>query len=88
MTKYLFAIYDKRAELFAPPFVSENENAARRLVLDALRDPSTLISRYPEDFGLYRLCVFDEVSGALFECDKLKICDLDMVGNPGSDKGV
>ena len=61
--KEILAIRDKKANVYLPPFFTDNANTARRsLALPANSDES-FIGLYPEDYDVYRLGHFDEQTG-------------------------
>lgn len=62
--KMLFSVYDKKAEFFSDPFCRLTRSEALRDFSDLVRDNSTSVSRHPEDYALYLLAVFENVSGS------------------------
>ncbi len=67
MVNRMYAIYDVKAEFYAPPFVFKTEGLAIRVFLESAKDPESQISRYPADFSLFYLGTFDD-SGAKISC--------------------
>lgn len=64
--KKLYSIYDKKGEFFAPPFIAQNEFDAERQVVAALiASPTIPPAQFPEDFYLYQLGDWDEVTGVI-----------------------
>lgn len=61
----LYAVLDRKLGSFARPFVMNNDGMAVRAFLTAKQDPSSEMSKYPEDFSLYALGTFDDESGTL-----------------------
>lgn len=59
----MYAVYDRKASVFARPFCSPNDAMAMRSFRAARQDPATELSKFPEDFTLYRLGDFDDDSG-------------------------
>lgn len=60
-----YSIFDKKAGTYSNPMFLVSDGVARRSLLDALDDPKTLIHAHPEDFELYCVGEFDEVTGSL-----------------------
>ena len=65
MKASMYAVFDTIAEAFKAPFVQANDNMAIRLFNNAANDPKSDIYQNPEDYRLYRVGKFDDVSGAL-----------------------
>jgi hypothetical protein len=57
------SVFDVKANAFMSPFFVPNVNIARRSFGDAVLDPSTGISKHPEDYRLYQVSIFDDNSG-------------------------
>lgn len=76
--KGLYSIYDRKAQAYTQTslFLFDNDGLAIRTVKMAAQAKQfgELIDRYPEDFELWRLGVFDNVSGDL-SIDKQCICN-------------
>lgn len=65
MQKYLFSVYDVKANAFSNPFVAVNSNVALRSFATAANDANSEICQYPTDFILYQIGSFDDLSGIL-----------------------
>lgn len=63
--KYLFSVYDKKADLFGPPFLAENEGVAVRMFEQMVMAPENMVSSYPEDFTLECIGTFDPATGVV-----------------------
>lgn len=61
----IFSIFDEKGKAFMPPFFRPHHGQAVRDFSDLVSDKSTSINKHPEDFKLYCLGVFDDVSGGL-----------------------
>lgn len=57
------AVYDEKARAFMVPFFTSNIEVAKRSFGAAARTPNQLISQNPEDFTLYQLGTFDDITG-------------------------
>ncbi|ALS03706.1 VP5 [Gokushovirus WZ-2015a] len=69
MALVVVSIYDKAAEAFGrPAFVPAVGLALRSFIDECNRDaPDNSMFKYPNDYALYRLGSFDEVTGR-FDC--------------------
>lgn len=63
MKTIMFAIYDTKAECYNPPFFMPKKEMALRAFNDLANDGNTNISRHPEDYILYELAEFDDITG-------------------------
>lgn len=63
--KYLFSVRDNKAGFFLPPFLLISEGEAVRAFEEATLNPQSPISQHPEDYKLYNLGQFDEISGEI-----------------------
>lgn len=63
----IYAVYDRKAGLFARPFTIQNDAMAMRAFLAAKQDTTSEMSKYPEDFGLHYLGTFDDETGTVFQ---------------------
>lgn len=53
--KYLYCIYDSRAQESSPPFMAHNDDVAMRMYNHTLRE-----NPYSSDYRLYRVCDYDD----------------------------
>jgi len=58
-----YAIYDSKVEAYLPPFHSENNMTAIRLVLLEMRNATSNFTQFPEDFTLFHTGEFDNEIG-------------------------
>lgn len=64
MLKYIYSIYDAKAGYYAPPFVAINEqDAMRQIAMALMASPTIPPAMYPEDFYLYQIAKWQEVTG-------------------------
>lgn len=65
MRVFCYSIFDKAAESFSQPFFSAAKGLAIRSFIDLAQDQQTNVFKYPDEFTLYELAVFDDVLGRL-----------------------
>lgn len=58
----VYSVHDKAAQAFATPFFMNNDAHAKRGFVDAVKNDKNL-SSYAEDYVLYRVGSFDDVTG-------------------------
>lgn len=59
----IFALYDEKAITYARPFFLPHKGQAIRLFSDLATDSSQEIGRHPEDYSLYHLGTYDDITG-------------------------
>lgn len=69
----VYSVLDVKGAEFGPVYLSANDRLAERSLLESMRGASSLLSRYPEDFLLYRIGGFDSTTGALKPLERPQI---------------
>lgn len=65
----MYAIRDAKAELFRQPFCKLTHGEAERDFKTLVNDEQSQVNKYPEDYDLYYLGVYDDNSGKLTTLD-------------------
>lgn len=78
----IFSVYDKKAEYFLQPMFARNAAQMLRDLSDVVANRDSLLGKHPEDYAVYQLAQFDEISGAIFECNRVKLGDCDSLFRP------
>lgn len=60
----IYAVYDKKAMVYAPPFFVNTAIEAVRAFGELVSDGRSTVAKYPSDFALYWLGDFDDCSGS------------------------
>lgn len=70
MKHVVVAVRDRAAEVYARPFCVPAVGAAMRSFADEVNRPSpdNPVANHPDDFELYEIGSFDDVSGDLVPC--------------------
>lgn len=76
MIMQAYAVYDGKAGAYGQPFFAPTEGIATRMVLEALRDPNAMISKYPEDYTLYWIGAFDDSCGEFMAQKPLSVMNV------------
>jgi len=63
MKQYCYATYDVKAESYGIPFFAATNGLAVRSFVQLCEDNNSMVSKYPEDFTLYRLGFVDLFNG-------------------------
>lgn len=66
MVVQMYVIYDQKAETYNKPFFLVNDQLALRTMRDLVQNPDVDISKYPEDFILFKCGSYDD-QGCVFE---------------------
>lgn len=64
MISGMFAVFDHKAKVFGKPFYENRVELAVRSVAAGIMDPQSMLSKFPEDFDLYRLGSFNDENGS------------------------
>lgn len=70
----LYCVFDVKSERFFPPFVVINDAVADRRFVELLVDGESVLAKHPEDYRLYSVGFFDEVTGACVAFEKGIVC--------------
>lgn len=69
MVREIFSIYDKKAMLYSTPFFLLQAGQALRELDQMVQDPKTTVSKYPDDFALYKIGIFNGKTGKIESLD-------------------
>ncbi|AZL82679.1 nonstructural protein [Apis mellifera associated microvirus 3] len=61
----VFAVYDAKAEVYNAPFFTQTVGLALRGFTDEVRNPDSMLNKHPEDFSLFEIGEFDQLTGAI-----------------------
>lgn len=56
----LYSIHDAKAGVYLSPFPMQTHGMAQRAFMDALENPQTPMCKYPLDFSLFFIGVYDD----------------------------
>lgn len=65
----VYSVYDVKAETYGRPMCMVNVGVAVRGFSDEVKDVKSSLNKHPEDFRLFELGTFDDLSG-MFESYK------------------
>lgn len=65
MIHRLYTVYDSKAEFYSKPFYARSTGEALRQFQAAANDNQNSIGLYPEDYALFEMGEFDELSGEI-----------------------
>lgn len=81
----MYSIRDAKAEAFNPPFYKNTHGEAERDFQNLTRDEKSMVSLYPEDFDLYYVGTYDNITGLVKPLDTpqhvVKAVQLKKTGN-------
>jgi len=63
MEMRVYAIRDKKAGFFGKPDFFKHDAEAVRAITVVSQDPQTLVNKFADDYALYHLFSYDDVSG-------------------------
>lgn len=82
MSKVYYAVFDRKAEMYSPPFLEIKDGTAIRAIQDiVINNKDHAFAKHPADFSLHRLGEFDEASGVITAQPKpIKIIEIETLG--------
>lgn len=78
----VYAIRDLKGEMFTQPLFQLNAGTALRSFSDMVKGADSKIAAHPEDYALYEIGEYDDISGALKALTTIKMLGV------GSDYSV
>lgn len=63
MITQVFSVYDSKTLAYLFPFQEQSTGGALRSFIDAIEDPQHTFSKHSEDFTLFHLGSFDNLTG-------------------------
>lgn len=61
----IFTIRDSKGEIYHPPFYTKTHGEAERTFRELAKDPNSMIAKYPEDYDMYFLGIYDNSEGKI-----------------------
>lgn len=61
----IFVIRDNKIEAYHRPCYAISEGEMERMLMEAVKDPNSTFAKYPEDFELYMIGLYDELSAEI-----------------------
>lgn len=58
----VFTVYDSKAGAYLSPFMFSSKGEALRAFVDAVNDEKSLFYKHPEDYTLFEIATFDNIS--------------------------
>lgn len=65
----VYALRDTKAGIYHPPFYNHSHGEAERNFHQLVKDPKSTVHQYPEDFDLYHLGTYDDITGKICPTD-------------------
>lgn len=89
MIMNVYAVFDRKAAVFATPIFLPNEAVAVRSFEDACTNPASQLSKHHEDYAMYCIGSYDDNSGELVALDKPKlVVSASQIVSMGSNFGI
>lgn len=76
--KGIYSIFDRKAEIYLPPFMESANGTAIRKLQDMVADtnPNNVLHYHAQDFDLVKLADFGEISGSIKPINKEVLINL------------
>jgi len=69
MNQDIFTIRDSKADSYGIPFYSPTPGTAERQLKDLTNDPQSMVCKYPEDYDLYKIGSYNQLTGNITKLD-------------------
>lgn len=63
--KGIYTIYDRKGEIYFPPFMETADGTAVRKMQDMVAEKGSIWAAHPADFDLVKIGEFGEISGTI-----------------------
>lgn len=77
-----YSVYDKKVGAYKRPFNGTSLVDVTRSIEQEVKNPESLLSRYPGDFALYKLGSFDEIEGIFIQSKPEHLAEISAFINP------
>jgi len=74
--KGIYSIYDRKGEVYLPPFMETADGTAIRKMQDMVAQAGSIWANHPADFDLVKLAEFGELSGSVKQINKEVLANL------------
>ena len=74
--KGIYTIYDRKGELYLPPFMEAADGTAIRKMQDMVAQEGSIWANHAEDFDLVKVAEFGEISGSIKPINKEVLTNL------------
>jgi len=71
----MYAVKDVKISAFLKPFPAEHDGLAERSFDNAVEDPQSPLSEFPEDFQLWKISIFNDETGNFDKIEHVLITD-------------
>jgi len=61
----VFTIHDSKSEIWGKPFYSQTTASGLRAFTDVVKDPQTEYNKFPHDFAIFEIGIWDDASGVM-----------------------
>lgn len=82
----VYAIFDKAVKSYSQPVFTQNDILIKRIVTQVLQDPQTDIAKYPDQYTVYHIGVYDNETGQLVDIENNIVCEVISLTTPQKEK--
>lgn len=73
MKMKVYSILDSKTGAYGVPFFNVNKDVALRSFMDLTRDERSMASRHPQDYHLFEIGEFDDVTAEITGCSPVAL---------------
>lgn len=76
MNMNIYTVWDMKAGVFLAPFTIQSDGLARRAMAGCLMEDEHMFARHPEDFALFHVGEWDDLTAGIEPCTPRAIATL------------
>lgn len=84
VVKRMYSLLDKKGGFYGAILLAETDGLAGRQLDEMFRGQAHTVAKFPADFDLYEVAVFDELSGGVSSEGPRFVCNMSVVLESGS----
>lgn len=73
MDHKIYCIFDVKAKAYMQPWFMPNDSMASRAFQDCVSDPQHTFGAHPEDYTLFNIGTFNQITGEIIPTDKTSL---------------
>lgn len=73
---YVYAMFDRKMKEFGAVATARNDDTIKRQLSTQLKGSGSMMEKYPDDFDVFRIGMFDPETGELARVPAQMVCNL------------
>lgn len=72
----VYAIFDKAVKSYSQPVFTQNDILVKRIIKQVAEDPSTDLAKYPDQYTVYHIGVYDTETAQIVDQENTVVCEV------------